>query len=91
MIHNDPHPLASHTVTVTIEGETYPYRIEDWADRVIGQSWQTTAGHAAAMQYAMRSGLSAHLPIDDEVLYGKIGYFGQFVHISEITDENPRA
>jgi hypothetical protein len=36
-----------------------------------------------ALIYSFRVGYSG-LPLDDEVLYGKIGPFGHLVHISEI-------
>ena len=91
MIHNDHHPLALHTVTVTIEGETFPYRVEDYWDRVTGRSWEDSqTSNPAALQYAMRHA-SSRLPFDNEVLYGKIGNYGHLVHVSEVTDEKPPA
>jgi hypothetical protein len=42
-------------------------------------------GNWAAMHYALRSALvEPMLPIDDEVVYGKIGAFGHIVHVSEL-------
>jgi hypothetical protein len=61
------------------------YRVEDWWDRLAGGSWMFADGNPAAVTYALRSALSANpVPVDDEVLYGKIGPFGQLVHISEV-------
>ena len=94
-IHNEPHPLAGQTVKLR-EGVTDPARgivvggvefdLEDWWDRLDGGSWMFAEGNPAAMQYAMRSGMGGSLPIDDEVVYGKIGRFGHLVHVSELAD-----
>lgn len=90
MAHNDAHPLAGTTVTLkatdpvrgmVVEGAEF--HVEDWWDRLTGGSWQTATGNPAALQYAMRSGFNG-LPIDDEVVYGKIGPFGHLVHVSEL-------
>ena len=40
-------------------------------------------GNPACMKYEMCSGI-AGLPLDDEVLYGKIGRFGELIHVREI-------
>jgi hypothetical protein len=80
MAHSSAHPQAGQTVTLT-SGETY--EVEDWWDRVSGGSWMDADGNLAAMKYAVRSGI-AGLPLDDEVVYGKIGWAGHLVHVSEI-------
>jgi hypothetical protein len=59
------------------------YRVEDWWDRVAGRSWMNCDGNPACLDYAARSAF-AGLPTDNEVLYGKVGYPGHLVHISEI-------
>lgn len=59
------------------------YCIENLWEKVSGKSWMISYGNPAAMQYGMRSGLN-NLPVDDNVLYGKIGPFGHLVHVSEI-------
>jgi hypothetical protein len=67
-------------------GEVLPgteFRIEDYWDTLTGKSWMYSDGNPAALKYAMRSGMSG-LPLDNEVVYGKIGAFGHLVHISEI-------
>lgn len=99
-MHKDSHALAGKTVKIK-EGVTDPvqgqvvggaeYRIEDWWDKLTGGSWMMAEGNPAALQYAMRSSLSQpSLPIDDEVVYGKIkaGAFelGHLVHVSELDE-----
>jgi len=58
-------------------------RLEDWWDRVSGESWMNCEGNPGCLVYAMRS-TSAGLPMDDEVIYGKVGHYGSLVHISEL-------
>lgn len=60
------------------------YHVEGYWDTLTGGSWMFADGNPACMNYAIRS---AHggLPLDNEVLYGKIGPFGFLVHVSEIT------
>lgn len=87
MMHDTDHELAGKTVK--IEGSSQlagqDYRIENWWDRVSGdgKSWMFSDDNPAALQYAMRSGMSG-LPLDDEVVYGKIGGLGYIVHVSEL-------
>lgn len=94
-MHTQPHPLAGQTVVLRA-GTTLPFhpdpadgaievRVEDWCDRVFGQSWMTLEGNAAALAYALRSA-SAGLPLDNAVVYGKdeATGFGHLVHVSEI-------
>ena len=57
--------------------------IEDYWENVSGRSWKTSNGNPAAMEYGIRAGLS-NLPIDDEVVYGKIGAMGFLCHVSEL-------
>lgn len=95
MIHQDPHPLARHTVRLNAQAHDpaqkavvpgAEFRIEDWWDRLLGKSWMVCDGNPAAIHYGMRSGLT-ELPIDNEVVYGKIGAFGHLVHVSELSEE----
>jgi len=92
MIHAEPHPLAGKTVTLNdnakdpVRGIVMPgeqFRIEDYWDRLMGKSWGVCDGNPAALQYALRAGMTG-LPVDDEVVYGKIGAFGHLVHVSEL-------
>lgn len=72
-----------------VQGAVVPgnvYRIEGYWDVITGGSWMDAHGNPAALQYAMRAGF-ASLPIDNNVVYGKIGPFGHLVHVSELGDE----
>lgn len=93
MKHAQPHTLAGKTVRIKshVNHPQYPtfggseFRVEDYWDRVAGKSWTICEGNPACLVYAMRTGMSkAPVPIDDEVLYGKIGNLGSLVHISEL-------
>lgn len=90
MIHTEPHSLAGQTVDIKIDGETLECRLEDWWDRVYGSSWMFADGNPAALKYAMRAGF-AGLPVDNEVVYGKVGAFGHLIHVSEIVESLPTA
>lgn len=81
-IHADPHPQAGTTVEVDVPGVgAGPFRIEDWWDRVYGESWTTSTGNWAALNYGIRAGLSR---LDDEVVYGKLDSAGVILHVSEL-------
>lgn len=93
-MHDSAHPLAGQTVEVTLRGfnpDRVPpsgvlateYRIEDWWDKLTGGSWMSAEGNPAALIYAARAG-AAGLPVDNEVVYGKIGSAGYLVHVSEL-------
>ncbi len=77
--------LAGKTVTI-ISGmyKDAEYLVEDWVENVMGQSWMNCNGNPACLKYAMRAGAKDNLPLDDDVLYGKIGCFRELIHISEI-------
>lgn len=95
MLHAQRSPLAGQTVLVAdhaseIGGLTIA--IEDWWDRVAGQSWMFCDGNLACLQYAMRTGLADYqVPTDNEVLYGKVGNAGVLVHLSELSAETTDA
>jgi hypothetical protein len=89
--HAERHALAGQTVTVSpvapVSGheDTTPFqfRVEDWNDRVFGQSWQVMQGHPASLGYALRA--ACDLPLDNEVVYGKdVSGLGHLVHVSEL-------
>jgi len=90
-LHAEPSPLAGTTIQVDMRqpsgkpSESVEYRVEDWWDRLGQGSWMWAQGNPACLNYAIRTGLADELvPLDDEVLYGKIGGFGHLIHVSEI-------
>ena len=88
MVHTEAYPDAGKTTTIAVgEFAGQPYRIEDYWDRVGGKSWMYMNGNPACLNYAVRSAI-AGLPLDDEVLYGKIGMFGHLIHISELKESS---
>ena len=82
VIHNEPFEGAGKTYL--LKDGTTEYRVEDWWDRVSGGSWMDAVGNPAALQYAMRS--AGVLPLDNDVVYGKIGSFGHLIHITELAE-----
>lgn len=96
-MHSKPSPLAGKTVRIKkdvkhLQNPNFggsEYRVEDWWDRLGQGSWMGCQGNPACIIYALRTGTSARpVPTDDEVLYGKVGYLGHLVHISEIEDDS---
>ena len=98
-MHAESHPLAGRTVTLNTvipDGQEdaplnaelagQQYRLEDWWDKITGGSWMDANGNPAALKYAMRAGF-AGLPLDNDVVYGKVGPFGHLIHVSELGDE----
>jgi len=79
-MHKEPHPYAGKTVKLKTGEE---YRLEDWWDRGGQESWMFCDGNPACLNYALRAGLK-HIPLDDEVVYGKIGPYGHLIHESEL-------
>lgn len=72
----------------TLKG--YEILIEDWWENVGGCSWMNADGNPACIVYGMRAGSQEfHVPIDNEVLYGKLGGAGHLVHISEL-EKDPK-
>lgn len=85
-MHAEAHPLAGQLITVSSgEFAGKEYRVEDWWDRLTGGSWMNANGNPAALDYAMRSAFEK-LPLDDEVVYGKIDAFGKLIHVSQLPD-----
>lgn len=82
--HTDPHPLARQAVEIDVTGVgTGTYTVEDWWDRASGGSWMYAESKPAALKYAVRGGISG-LPLDDEVVYGKLDGLGHLLHVSEL-------
>ena len=89
-MHEEQHPLAGETVKIKpdVKHPQNPsfggsdFRIEDWHDRVSGKSWTDCQGNPACLVYAIRT--AGKIPIDNEVVYGKVGPYGHLVHVSEL-------
>lgn len=60
------------------------FLVEDWWENVYGRSWMVADGNPAAMVYGIRIGMNGTVPIDNEVLYGKINGQGCLLHVSEL-------
>lgn len=62
--------------------------IEGYWSEVHGEEWPKSVenGNPAAIIYMLRT-IDNNLPIDNKVLYGKIGSFGHLVHVSELDEE----
>lgn len=95
MLHKEKCILAGKVLTIK-KAVVHPqvpnfggskFEVEDWWDRVHGKSWMDCAGNPACLVYAMRSGFTG-LPIDDEVVYGKLNGMGHLLHISEFEEYN---
>lgn len=86
MTHKEKHPLAGQPAMVDMgEGQgPEEFMIEDWWDLLTGGSWMNAEGNPAAILYAVRSAVKG-LPMDNEVVYGKIGGLGHLVHVSELS------
>nr|MDT0658070.1 hypothetical protein [Micromonospora sp. DSM 115978] len=85
-MNRDRSPLAGQTVRIKADSVGIGGQeciVEDWWINAAGGSWMFANGNPAALKYAFRSAL-AGLPIDDEVLYGKVDGLDHLVHVSEI-------
>ena len=84
MTRRAPSEYAGKTVKIRASATAIggqEFRVEDWWQNVSGESWAFCQA-PAAYQYAVRT--AGDTPVDDEVLYGKVGSFGFLVHVSEI-------
>ena len=97
-VHHEHHPLAGKTVVLNKRADDpargmvvagSEFDVEDYWDLMTDDSWTASKGNPAAIQYAIRSGLTG-LPVDDEVVYGHIGPYGHLVHVSELGEEVTR-
>lgn len=57
--------------------------VEDYWQNIHGNSWMFSNGNPAAILYGIRAA-EERLPIDNEVVYGKIQGAGVLVHVSEL-------
>ena len=68
---------------------------EDYWINVAGESLWDCDGNPACIEYALRTTFNKyHIPIDDNVVYGKVGLYGHLFHETELeliaqTDEQP--
>lgn len=59
--------------------------VEDWWENISGKSWMVSNGNPAALCYAFRTGMNhATVPLDNDVLYGKIDGLGYIFHVCEL-------
>ena len=82
---NAAHPAAGQTVTISsghFAGSSY--WIEDWWENIAGKSWMDCDGNAACLEYAIRSGVVEHNPLNDDVVYGKIEGLGKLMHVRHL-------
>ncbi len=92
MIHNEKSQLAEKVMIIKKDVKHPQIEnfggseilIEDWWDRITGKSWMHNKGNPACIVYALR--MFGELPLDDEVLYGKIGHLGHLVHLTELVN-----
>ena len=66
------------------------YWVENWWENVGDGSWMFANGNPACMKYAIRVNARDDLPLDNDVLYGKIGGLGELIHISEVIEEQAK-
>jgi hypothetical protein len=79
------HAEPFHGAGKTFEWQGEPFEVEDWWDRVYGESWAWSKNNPAALTYAMRIMLT-EIPDDDQVVYGKRHGLGHLVHVSELAE-----
>jgi len=61
--------------------------VEDYWENVSGKSWMLSDGNIAAMNYGFRTGTQGGVPINDEVVYGKVDGLGYLLHVSELEEK----
>jgi|AntAceMinimDraft_16_1070373.scaffolds.fasta_scaffold32490_5 hypothetical protein len=89
MIHTEKSKFAGKEIKIKDEANQLGGRkilIEDWWDKISGNSWTNNPGNFACSNYLNRIEFSSKIkiPLNDEVLYGKINGLGYLVHINEI-------
>jgi hypothetical protein len=92
-IHDIPSELTGTTVKIKSHVTHFQFPnfggedfiVEDWADRVFGRSWMDMDGNPACLVYAIRgSRQDPAIPIDNNVLYGKVNGIGCLLHVNEL-------
>ncbi len=84
-MHTQCHPLAEKTVILS-NGKQFI--VIDWWDRISGESWIKPNGNLVVIEYAVRVTMANingfNIPMDDEIVYGKVDGNGYLIHKSEI-------
>jgi len=100
-MHNEQHPFAGKKMRIKA-GVKHPhhpdfagsiYHVEDWWDRLGLGSWMQCGSNTACLIYTRRLAIN-DLPMDNSVVYGKVGSFGHLLHVSELEElpeDNPDA
>lgn len=89
VIHSKPHPLSNKIVRINKGSfQRRLFRLEDYWDRIDDcESWRKSAGeNPVAIFYALRVAKD-RLPVNDEVVYGKIQGSGCLIHVSEFEEK----
>jgi hypothetical protein len=94
MIHKTKSPLAGKRVGIkrhiAVMGGKF-FEVNDWYDRVAGRSWRSWSAFDAPAEvqgYSVRAGVK-NLPLNDEVLVGKIlggGATGDLLAICHVNE-----
>lgn len=99
VLHTEEHPMAGHRVTAfvrradkalgSVTVEETEVVVEDWADRVWGDSWGIQDGNPTAMIYAIRVGFLRNVEPNafesvEEVVYVKSDGLAMLVHDTEL-------
>lgn len=79
MTHPHPHELAGQTVL----WGAYAFKVQDWWDRVSGQSWNDVPRKGPELTYALQM-RRAGVPADDEVVVGTIGGDTVLLHNTQL-------
>jgi len=82
-IHPTPHPLARQIIEL-VDGRSF--QVDDWWDRVMqtSTSWYLSdvRRNFALAAFALEQA-KTNLPMDDDIVYGKIGDFGVIIHVRQ--------
>lgn len=59
--------------------------VEDYWINIVGKTWRYVEGNPAVVEYICRAmKKKTPPPMDDDVVYGKIGPYGHLFHVSEL-------
>jgi hypothetical protein len=90
--HPKQHPLSGMTVKLNSSAHDpqremiepgMEFAVEDWYDRIGNGSWYAGVQTWATQWYCKRQ-MTTFIPLDNEVVYGKIGHLGHLVHVTEL-------